>query len=291
MQYLKKFRYAISACLLVAGVMSVLSWQRPLPGVCAADSLQLDVPAFVHGFATAPGLPDGDLFLLPKPLQLMVTQEPASTQSFAVSAESFGDAPETLGALPGVPANGFSLATPGETARALVSAESIREGNLLLAATAGATGDTVRVFAQYGDGMGGQDLLRFTAEDEGYRLSDLHPHLKLFVDNRFALGPDTKKGALLPFVDEAGPRGKHTGLLTFALPLDSESPLQGCFQLGIEIKRAQGAGTSSVVVSDIVVNRSKVADDENNPGEGLLGKLTGGYPSGSPCKTTLTLKR
>jgi hypothetical protein len=247
------------------------------------------VPALVHGFATAPGLPDGDLHLLPKPLRLTLTQEPASTQSFAISAETFGAAPESLGALPGLPANGFSISTPGETARAVFSAESMREVNLLLAATAGATGDTVRVFVR--DGAGGQDLLRLTAEVAGYRLSDLNPHLKLYVDNRFALGPDTKKGALLPFVDEAGPRGNRSGLLTIAFPTDSESPLRGCFQLGIEIKRAQDAGTTSIAITDIVVNRKRVAGDEDRPSEGLLGKLTGGYPSGSPCKMTLSLNQ
>jgi hypothetical protein len=286
MQYLKKFRYAIFACLL-----AVLNWQCILLGARAADALQLDVPALVHGFATAPGLPDGDLYLLPKPLRLTLTQEPASTQSFAVSAESFGDVPEAIGLLPGVPANGFSISTPGEAARALLGAESIREVNLMLASTAGAAGDSVRVFAQYGDGTSGQDLLHFTVEDEGYRLTDINPHLKLFVDNRFALGPDMKKGKLVPFVDEAGPRGKRSGLLTLAFPLDSNSPLPGCFQLGIEIKRAQEAGTNSVVLSDIVVNRNKVDGDESHAAEGLLGKLAGGYPSGSSCKMTLTLNR
>ncbi len=286
MQYLKNFRYAISAGLLAIGVLSLVSWQR---SARAADSLQLDVPALVHGFATAPGLPDGDLHLLPKPLRLTITQEPASTQSFAVSAESFGAMPESLGALPGLPTNGFSISAPGETARALLNTESIHAGNLLLAATAGTTGDTVRVFARYG--TSGQELLRFTAEEEGYRLTDINPHLKLFVDNRFALGPDTKKGALLPFVDEAGPRGKRTGLLTFALSQDSESPLRGCFQLGIEIKRAQDLGMTSIALSDIVVNRKKVAGDEDRPSEGLLGKLTGGYPSGSPCRMTLSLQQ
>lgn len=287
MQYLKNFLYAISACLLAVGVLSLAGWQRTAR---AADSLQLEVPALVHGFTTAPGLPDGDLHLLPKPLRLTLTQEPASTQSFAISAETFGATPESVGALPGLPVSGFSISTPNETARALLSTESIREGNLLLAATSGTTGDTVRVFAYYGDGTGGQDLLRFTAEEEGYRVSDINPHLKLFVDNRFALGPDTKKGALLPFVDEAGTRGKRTGLLTFAFPQDSESPLCGCFQLGLEIKRAQAAGMTSVAISDIVVNRQKVVGDEHRQSEGLLGKTTGGYPSGLPCGMTLSLQ-
>lgn len=282
MQYLKKLPHFIFICLLLASVLSVSNW--PYSVARASDPLQLDVPALVHGFATAPGLPEGDLFLLSKPLQLTLAQEPDSLRTFAISAETFGAAAEKVGLLPGVPANGFSLSTPGETARALLNTESLRAGNLMLAATAGTTGDVVRVFARFGGGTGGQELFRLTVEEEGYRLSDLHPHLKLFVDNRFALGPDTKQGALLPFVDEAGPRGKRTGLLTFVFPQDFESPLRHCLQLGLELKRAQGAGTSSIVLSDLVVNRHKVEGDENNSGEGLLGKLPQGYPSGAPCK-------
>lgn len=289
MQYLKKLPCFISICLLLASALPVSNWPRSVAR--ASDPLQLDVPALVHGFATAPGLPEGDLFLLPKPLQLTLTQEPDSLRTFAVSAESFGEMPEKLGLLPGVPANGFSLSTPGEVARALFNTENIREGNLMLAATVGTTGDAVRVFAQFGDSKNGQELFRLTIEEEGYRLSGLHPHLKLFVDNRFALGPDTKKDTLLPFVDEAGPRGKRTGLLTFVFPQDFDSPLRSCLQLGLELKRAQGAGTSSIVLSDLVVNRQKIDGDENNPGEGLLGKMTQGYPSGALCKTALTLNR
>lgn len=280
MQCLKKIRQTVFALLLVAGVVSVLSWQRTLSGTRAADSLQFDVSALVHGFATAPGLPDGDLFLLPKPLKFTLNHPPESVALFKVGDGSFGDEAQTMGALPEVPARGFSLTTPGESGRALLCAESIREGNFFLAAN-GAVGDTVRIFVQQGEGE--REWLSFTVEAEGFRLNKRHGHLKLFVDNRFALGPDARQGALIPFADEAGPRGKRTGLLTLAFPQDANAPLPGCFQLGIELRRAQAAGTLSVAVADLVVNRNRVAGDENNPGEGLLGKLTGGYPSSFTC--------
>jgi hypothetical protein len=286
MQYLKRFRFLVTVLSLVGLFSLTLSWQRvhsQAQATDATDALEFDASAVVHGFATAPGLPDGDLFLLPRPLRLLINRPPASARLMEVNADSFGDEPVTIGALPNVPARGFSLVGADETVQALTCAESIWDGNLILAATAGAQGDVVRVFLQYADGTGKQELLLMTAEAEGFRLTGLHSQLKLYVDNRFALGPDTPKGSLLPFVDEAGQYGRRTGLLTFAFPMDHRSPLHGCFQMGIEITRAHSAGMTTVVVPDIVVNRNRVAGDENNSGTGLLGGLNGGYPSGLPC--------
>jgi hypothetical protein len=283
MQYLKNFRLAISFCVLVLSVLWLNGQPGFRPAQAAEPSIQLDLSAVVHGFAKAPGLPDGDIFLLPKPLSLSLNRPADGTMAFAVNTASFGAEAQTMGALSNVPARGFSAVQPGATVRALTCAESIWDGNLILSATDGTEGDVVRVYVQDGDGTGVQELLRFTREAAGFRLSSIHAQLKLFVDNRFAMGPDTPQGTLIPFVDEAGPRGNRTGLLTFSFPMDFDSPLHGCFQLGIEITRALGAGTTSVVVTDLVVNRNKVPGDENNPGTGLLGQLTGGYPSGLPC--------
>ncbi len=283
MQYQKNFRLAILISLLACGVLCLNGQHGFKPAQAAEASIQLDLAAVVHGFAKAPGLPEGDLFLLPKPLSLSLNHPADGTTAFAVNAASFGAEAQTMGALANVPARGFSATQAGATVRALTCAESIWDGNLILSSTDGASGDVVRVYVQNGDGTGVQELLRFTRGAEGFRLSNIHASLKLYVDNRFSMGPDTKQGVLIPFVDEAGPRGKRTGLLTFSFPMDFDSPLHGCFQLGIEITRGLGAGTTSVVVPDIVVNRNRIAGDENNPGTGLLGQLTGGYPSGFPC--------
>lgn len=285
MQSLKTYRFAISTFLLAAGLAVLLWGQRPLVPAQAADelSMEFNLSALVHGFEKAPGLPDGDIFLLPQPIKLVINQPPANTEMFAVTTESFGAEPANLGALPNVPAHGLSAAQPGGTVRALTCAESIWDGNFVLANTAGATGDVVRLFVQESDGSGVQDLLRFTSEADGFRLNEIHNGLMLFVDSRFALGQTKPKGTLIPFVDEAGPRGQRTGLLTFAFPMDFNSPLHGCFQLGIEIIRAQNDGTTSVVVTDIVVNRNRLPGDENNPTTGLVGGMTGGYPTGLPC--------
>lgn len=283
MQYLKNFRLAISFCMLVLGVLCLNGQYAFRPTQAAEPSIQLDLSAVVRGFAKAPGLPDGDIFLLPKPLSLTLDRPADGTTAFAVNTASFGAEAQTMGALANVPARGFSVVQPGATVRALTNAESIWDGNLILSATDGSEGDVVRVYVQDGDSTGVQELLRFTRETDGFRLSSIHPYLKLFVDNRFAIGPSTPQGTLIPFVDEAGSHGKRTGLLTFSFSMDSDSTLNGCFQLGFEITRALGVGTTSVVVTDIVVNRHRLSGDENNPSTGLLGQLTGGYPNGSLC--------
>lgn len=283
MQYLKFFRIAISILLLAFGLFCLNGQNGLKPAQAAEASIQLDLSAVVHGFSRAPGLPDGDLFLLPKPLSLNLNRPATGTTAFAVNAANFGVEAQALGALSNVPARGFSITQPGASVRALTCAESIWDGNLVLSATDGTEGDVVRVYVQNGDGTGLQELLRFTRESDGFRLNSIHSHLKLYVDNRFAMGPDTKAGALIPFVDNAGVRGNRTGLLTFSFPMDFDSPLHGCYQLGLEITRALGVGMTSIVVTDIVVNRNRLAGDENNAGTGLLGQLTGGYPSGFPC--------
>jgi hypothetical protein len=115
-------------------------------------------------------------------------------------------------------------------------------------------------------------------------VSELHPHLMLFVNNRKAMGPSQHKGDLIPFTRPAGAYGYRTDLITLAWPMGFFSPLQGCFRVGVEIARGGSEGATSVVFTDIVVNRNRAPGDENNPGVGLLARLTGGYPTGFPCK-------
>lgn len=285
-QLLKKLRYAVSSCLLLtAGLLFFLGGQ-PLAQVRAANEagLQLDLSAVVHGFAKAPGLPEGDLFLLPQPVRLSIHNTAGLPEVFSVNADTFGDAAETMGALANVPALGFSATQAGETVRATTKADNIGQANLILAGTEATIGDTVSVFAQNAAGKPQIELMRFTAQADGYQLTEINGAVKLFVDNRFALGPDTAQGTVIPYVDFAGPRGRRTGLLTFVIAGDTGAPLNGRVNLGFEIKRAQGFGISSIVLTDLVVKRQRVEGDENNPGAGLLGQTGGGYPSGLSCE-------
>ncbi|MGH9846942.1 MAG: hypothetical protein ACREEM_50235 [Blastocatellia bacterium] len=250
----------------------------------AAEFLKFDVPIVTHGFETANGLPDGDLFLLPKPLSLGISDPSVGVKVSPVNIESFGGDSEAIGGLPGVTPNVLAFSARNSKVRALSCAEDIWDGNLLIASTGSTEGDTVRLFLEHPDGVAGPELALFTIKGQGVSVSELHPQLMMYVNNRYATGPMHKKGAYIGFAAAAGLSGLRTDLLTLSWPMHYFSVLQGCFRVGVEIARGDGFGATSVVVTDIVVNRNATPGDENNLGVGLLKQMTGGYPSGLPCK-------
>src|SRR5262249_46336373 len=127
----------------------------------AAEFLKFDIPAVTHGLAKTQSLPDGDLFLLPKPMTMAVAGQPEGVRVFSVNIENFGGDGEYIGALPGVTPQGLSLSKSNAKVRALTCAESLWDGNLLIAST-GASGDRVRLFLEYPDGAAGPELAIFT---------------------------------------------------------------------------------------------------------------------------------
>lgn len=250
----------------------------------AAEFLKFDVPIVTHGFETTSGLPDGDLFLLPKPMTMGISDPPEGVKVFPVNIENFGGDSEAIGGLPGVTPNVLAFSTRNSKVRALSCAEDIWDGNLLIATNGSTEGDTVRLFLEHPDGVAGPELALFTIKGQGVYVSELHPQLMMYVNNRYANGPMWKKGAYISFAAAAGLSGLRIDLLTLSWPMHYFSELQGCFRIGVEIARGDGQGTTSVVVTDIVVNRNATPGDENNLGVGLLKQMTGGYPSGLPCK-------
>jgi len=284
----RKSWYAVLIALLI-----LMTWRLELPSPAhrrneaakAAEFLRLDIPAVTHGFQKTPQLPDGDLFLLPKPLAMAASNAPEGAQVFPVNFDSFGGDAVSIGALPTTAPQGLALSSPNTTVRAIACSESLWDGNLLIASTAGTTdGDTVRLFLEYPDGAAGPEAATFTIMNSGVVISQLHPDLMLFVNNRKAMGPSQHKGDFIPLSRAAGVNGFRTDLITIAWPMSGQSPLQGCFRVGVEITRGGNEGQTAVVFTDIVVNRNRAPGDENNPGLGLLARLTGGYPSGLPCR-------
>ena len=290
---MRKYCIALSLLLpsLIVGVFTLTfinhrhtPWVSQSQTAHAAEFLRLNIPAVTHGFEKTSQLPDGDLFLLPDPMQMAVTDPPEGTKVFSVGYESFGGDSQSIGALPGVTPQGLASSTPNSKVVAKTCSESIWDGNFVLAATPGTMGDTVRFFLEKPDGSKGPQLALFTVKTNGVEVTQLHSDLMFFVNNRFANGPATHQGDLIAYAMSAGESGSRTALLTFAWPMHGFSELQGCFSVGIEITRGDNFGTTSVVVTDIVVNRNRVTGDENNSGSGLLRSLRGGFPSGFPCK-------
>lgn len=256
----------------------------PLRTTHAAEILRLNIPAVTHGFEKTSRLPNGDLFLLRQPFQMAVTDAPEGAQVFPVKLETFGGDSEAIGGLPTTSPQGFALSTRNQKAQAISCAESIWDGNFTIASTPGTDGDTVRVFLQDPDSEETRNLALFTIRNASVIISDKHPEIMLYVNDRYAVGKMWMKGESLPFALGAGTSGSRTDLITMSWPMGAYSELQGCFRVGVEISRGNTEGTTSVVITDIVVNRNRIANDETNPGVGLLGHLTGGYPTGFPCK-------
>lgn len=250
----------------------------------AADIMRVNIPAVVHGFEKTPQLPDGDLYLLPNPMQLAISDAPEGAKAFPANVDTFGADPETFGALQKTSPQGISLSTPNEKVTALTCAESIWDGNLVIAGTSGTIGDRVRLFLQQSDGKSGPEVGLFTLAANGVQVTYLHKDLMLFVNDRYATGPALMQGAFIAYAAAAGESGQRTDLLTLAWPMHGFSVLQGCFRVGVEILRGDNFGTTSVVVTDIVVNRNRAPGDENLTGVGLLKSVRGGFPTGFPCK-------
>ena len=271
-------------CLLAVSGANRFPPGQLSPVVKAAQVLNFYSPAVTHGFQKTASLPNGDLFLLPKSFWMGVTDPPPGAQVFTINDSTFGDEGNDIGALPTTKPQGLSLSTPNTQVRAVSCAESIWDTNFLIASTGGTDGDTVRLFTENLDGSKGPELGLFTISRNGVVVTSKHPHLMLFVNNRLATGPSTGVGSRIDFVRSAGPFGLRTQLLTLAWPMGIFSELQGCFRIGVEISRGSTIGSTSVVIADIVVNRNPSPGDENNLGFGLLARLTGGYPTGFPCK-------
>ncbi len=284
---MRTYRIALSITLLslIAGLLTfVITPSRQSQPAQAAQFLRLKIPAVVHGFEKSPQLPDGDLFLQTLPVEMAASDAPESARVFPINIETFGGDGESVGALPTVKPQGLSLSEPNSKVTAKTCTEEIWDSNLMIAATPGTYGDKVRLFLEHSDGKPGPQLALFTVQNTGVEVTQLHPHLMLFVGNRYATGPMVKQGASVAYLTSAGESGMRTDLLTFAWPMMGFSELQGCYRLGVEIERGDNSGATSVVFTDIVVIRNRVAGDENNPGAGLLRNLRGGFPTGLPCK-------
>jgi hypothetical protein len=281
-----KFMLVLSLILLssIVGVFVFPQFTQRSDSARAADIMLVNIPAVVHGFQKSSQLPDGDLYLLPNPMQLAISAAPEGAELFTPNVNTFGADPVTFGALQNTTPQGLCLSTPGEKVTAVTCAESIWDGNLVIAGTSGTVGDKVRLFLQTTDGKPGPEVALFTLAPHGVMVTKLHKDIMLFVDNRYATGPAVPQGGFIAYSAAAGESGQRTGLLTLAWPMMKMSELEGCFRFGVEIERAETFGMTSVVVTDIVVNRNAVPGDENLKGVGLLRSVLSGFPTGIPCK-------
>ncbi len=254
----------------------------------SCNQLKFTAPLATHGFLKSPFLPDGDLFLLKQGLSFNVVSPPASgVEVFDVSPSTFGGTSVDVGSFTGVSTGitlqGLAVSATGRTIKAVSCTDSVQKLDFVLAGS-GNVGSTVRLFLQNADGSNGQQLGLFTAEAGGWRVTSLHSNVSLFLNNRFVTGNgQLSVGALIPMSDAAGSAGSRTKLLTLAFSKTVASTLNGCNQLGVEV--ANTGGKTSIVITDVVVNRIETPGDRARTELGLLAGVGGGYPTGVPCAT------
>jgi hypothetical protein len=294
----KRMEQAGDRALTGTGLLGGLAGGYPTSLVCQVNCPTCQVvqspcptitslPALTHGFFTNASFPQGDHFLLPQPFTLTVPQTGPVTgfNTFPVNTTNFGGNAAAIGGFAGTNLTGFSYSTPGGSVTALSCADSLWDIGFELASTGMTEGDIIRFFLQNPNGSGLQALAVFTYETGGVRVTSLNPNLSLFRENRLANGPgQIFAGELIPFSTAAGTAGNRTPLLILAFAMRADSPLNGCFQFGTSITRGSGVGTSSIVFTDFIVKRMEQAGDRNLTGTGLLGGLTGGFPTGLVCQ-------
>ncbi|MBK8315580.1 MAG: hypothetical protein IPL01_16825 [Acidobacteria bacterium] len=130
--------------------MSTVSTPSTQP-VRAAEFLRVNVPAVTHGFTKTSALPDGDLFLLPRPFSMAVTEVTEGAKYFP-GYESFGGEAENVGSLPTTQPQGFSFSARNSKVKITSCDESIWDSNFIIASTQGTDGDLIRLFLDNPDG-------------------------------------------------------------------------------------------------------------------------------------------
>lgn len=238
-------------------------------GACPTAS----APTTVLGLQQTPAFPEGDLFLLPGQLQFtLLSNGSGNANFFSVTDATIGGNPGFMG----VTSLGFAASSPNTTARIISCLDSFRQIDLVLTAKDVTEGDEVRLFLQKADGSGQAVLAVFKFEGGSFKVTQINPDLSVFANGNIP----ASVGTVIPLTT---PLGDSLRTDKITLKLSQASPLADCFQLAIDVTRAGGVGTTSVVVTDLIVNRNTVAGDSLRPETGLLGGLTGGYPTGAKC--------
>ena len=283
---LRAVKFGFAACLLLCLMLLVSdTTQQQQAATAQALCPQLDVPTLTHGFATSAQLPNGDHFLLPQayPLSLLTPDTPTGFRVFPVNETTFGGDEGRIGGFDGTRLFGTGYSQPGGSVTLLSCSDSLWDFSFLLASTGATAGDSVTFFLQK-PGDGTITLAVFTYEAGGARVTALNPNLVLFRNNRLASGSGRLQvGDLVAFDNAAGAAGRRTALLTIAFEMRADSPLNDCFQFGLTQARGRGDGANSVVITDVVLKRMEQAGDRSRTQRGLIGGLTGGYPTARVC--------
>lgn len=258
----------LSPCVIVNGRITSGTAVSGGEGLC----LQFTTPMITHGQING----EDDTFLLPRPLVFTASTTFPSASVFNINPGSFGHYPAISGTTP----QGITAMVPNTTIRALSCTDSFWDLVFDIASKGQTEGDMITLFAQNPNGSNVQILAMFTVQNGGVVLNQLHPDLTFLMNGNGPFGA----GSFIPLMVPAGAGGLSTPQLTLVWSMNMSSPLNGCFQLGVDIKRTGGNGMTSFAPQYVVVKRM----GNEVEGNGIYNGGLGTYPTGLICESICT---
>ncbi len=229
---------------------------------------QFTVPTVVHGF----GEFNQDTYALPNLTVFTVSSSHASgAMNFSVN-----------GGFPGYDARnitGLAASAPNSVVKAVSCTDSFWDFLFSLGTKGTVEGDMIKLTLQSPNSQNGQLLAMFTVQNGGLVLNAISPWLSLRTTGN---SNPVSVGRFFPVVSP-GPGGfQYTTPFVMVFAPDGRSPFNGCFQLGVELKRAGGNGMLAFVPLQSIVKRT---DDVIGEGPNLDNGSPGTFPMGKPCQT------
>ena len=235
----------------------------------SADAcLQFAAPLVTHGQSNG----EDETFELSSPLVFSVSSGNSTASTFTINPDLFSIPPSLIGSRRLT--QGVMAMSPNATVTALSCTDSFWDVIFEIGSKGQSEGDMVTLYLQNPNASGKQVLAMFTVQNGGVVVNSVNPNITLLQSNQ-----PRGAGSFLPLIFPSGPMGARTHTLVLVFSMNSDSPLNGCFQLGVDIKRVGGAGMTTFLPEYVVVKRmgNEVEGGSINTGS------TGTYATGLPC--------
>ena len=257
--------------LILSLCLSMLIWPAGAQNTNTSNCLQFNVPVVTHGA-------DGHQRVVAGHSLSFVITPPVTVVNIVNAIGGTGPGTLGQGSVQGLATQGMAFSTPNATVTAVSCNDDLWDINLVIRTSGATIGDQIILSHQAAGGATFGTLAVFTVEAGGIRVTDLGTGIShITLSDRSAASNVVSEGGLIPLT-----RGQ-TPNITFAM---SMNPLIGCEQLVLQIARAGGVGTTTVIVSDLIVKRDAAGGTGTGPGILANGQQTGPvgtYPLGLVC--------
>lgn len=231
------------------------------------NCLQFFAPLISRGEANG----SDAIFLLNENLNFTVVSGGGGAAVFPLNDVNFGLTPEFRFS----PSSGLSAFSPSSTVRALSCTENFWDLYFYIATKGNTEGDMIKIYLTSPSGTATYPLAMFTVQSGGLVVNQLNSFISLYWNSN---GPHGV-GSYIPMPMPAGHAGNRTLPMNLIFSMDPGSVLNGCYQLGVDIKRVGGAGSTSFIPSGIIVKRM----GEEKQDLSLNCTTMGTFPTGRIC--------